>query len=376
MDETFSGHLVVKAYNGEQYEKGRFANKNQRLYQAAWKSQFLSGMMMPMMIFVGNLAYVVVCIVGAVLAVQGSISFGTIVAFMLYIRLFTQPLQNLSRAVSSVQSMAAASQRVLEFMQQPELADESGKVASIEPVEGQVDFDHVSFGYDPDQVIIKDFNEAVQPGQKVAIVGPTGAGKTTIVNLLMRFYETNQGQIRIDGHNTADLKRALVHDQFAMVLQDTWLFEGTLRDNLVYNREHISDQQLDTVMEAVGLTDLVEQLPQGYDTVLLDDEMLSAGQKQLITIARAMLKDAPLLILDEATSSVDTRTELKVQKAMDKLMTDKTSFVIAHRLSTIRDADLILAMNHGNVIESGTHEELLAQEGFYADLYNSQFEAG
>ena len=376
MDETFSGHLVVKAYNGEQYEKGRFANKNQRLYQAAWKSQFLSGMMMPMMIFVGNLAYVVVCIVGAVLAVQGSISFGTIVAFMLYIRLFTQPLQNLSQAVSSVQSMAAASQRVLEFMQQPELADESGKVASIEPVEGQVDFDHVSFGYDPDQVIIKDFNEAIQPGQKVAIVGPTGAGKTTIVNLLMRFYETNQGQIRIDGHNTADLKRALVHDQFAMVLQDTWLFEGTLRDNLVYNREHISDQQLDTVMEAVGLTDLVEQLPQGYDTVLLDDEMLSAGQKQLITIARAMLKDAPLLILDEATSSVDTRTELKVQKAMDKLMTDKTSFVIAHRLSTIRDADLILAMNHGNVIESGTHEELLAQEGFYADLYNSQFEAG
>ena len=375
VDETFSGHLVVKAYNGEQYEKGRFTNKNQRLYQAAWKSQFLSGMMMPMMIFVGNLAYVVVCIVGAVLAVQGSISFGTIVAFMLYIRLFTQPLQNLSQAVSSVQSMAAASQRVLEFMQQPELADESGKVASIEPVEGQVDFDHVSFGYDPDQVIIKDFNEAVQPGQKVAIVGPTGAGKTTIVNLLMRFYETNQGQIRIDGHNTADLKRALVHDQFAMVLQDTWLFEGTLRDNLVYNREHISDQQLDTVMEAVGLTDLVEQLPQGYDTVLLDDEM-SAGQKQLITIARAMLKDAPLLILDEATSSVDTRTELKVQKAMDKLMTDKTSFVIAHRLSTIRDADLILVMNHGNVIESGTHEELLAQEGFYADLYNSQFEAG
>lgn len=376
VDETFSGHPVVKAYNGEQYEKGRFANKNQRLYQAAWKSQFLSGMMMPMMIFVGNLAYVVVCIVGAVLAVQGSISFGTIVAFMLYIRLFTQPLQNLSQAVSSVQSMAAASQRVLEFMQQPELADESGKVASIEPIEGQVDFDHVSFGYDPDQVIIKDFNEAVRPGQKVAIVGPTGAGKTTIVNLLMRFYETNQGQIRIDGHNTAALKRALVHDQFAMVLQDTWLFEGTLRDNLVYNREHISDQQLDTVMEAVGLTDLVEQLPQGYDTVLLDDEMLSAGQKQLITIARAMLKDAPLLILDEATSSVDTRTELKVQKAMDKLMTDKTSFVIAHRLSTIRDADLILVMNHGDVIESGTHEELLAQEGFYADLYNSQFEAG
>lgn len=376
VDETFSGHLVVKAYNGEQYEKARFTNKNQRLYQAAWKSQFLSGMMMPMMIFVGNLAYVVVCIVGAVLAVQGSISFGTIVAFMLYIRLFTQPLQNLSQAVSSVQSMAAASQRVLEFMQQPELADESDKVASIDPVEGQVDFDHVSFGYDLDQVIIKDFNEAVQPGQKVAIVGPTGAGKTTIVNLLMRFYETNQGQIRIDGHNTADLKRALVHDQFAMVLQDTWLFEGTLRDNLVYNREHISDQQLDTVMEAVGLTDLVEQLPQGYDTVLLDDEMLSAGQKQLITIARAMLKDAPLLILDEATSSVDTRTELKVQRAMDKLMTDKTSFVIAHRLSTIRDADLILVMNHGDVIESGTHEELLAQQGFYADLYNSQFEAG
>lgn len=376
VDETFSGHLVVKAYNGEQYEEARFTNKNQRLYQAAWKSQFLSGMMMPMMIFVGNLAYVVVCIVGAVLAVQGSISFGTIVAFMLYIRLFTQPLQNLSQAVSSVQSMAAASQRVLEFMQQPELADESDKVASIDPVEGQVDFDHVSFGYDPDQVIIKDFNEAVQPGQKVAIVGPTGAGKTTIVNLLMRFYETNQGQIRIDGHNTADLKRALVHDQFAMVLQDTWLFEGTLRDNLVYNREHISDQQLDTVMEAVGLTDLVEQLPQGYDTVLLDDGMLSAGQKQLITIARAMLKDAPLLILDEATSSVDTRTELKVQRAMDKLMTDKTSFVIAHRLSTIRDADLILVMNHGDVIESGTHEELLAQQGFYADLYNSQFEAG
>jgi ATP-binding cassette, subfamily B, multidrug efflux pump len=374
VEETIGGHNVVKAYNGEEKEKASFHEQNDRLYLCAWKSQFLSGLMMPLMIFVGNLAYVAVCIVGAVLAVKGSIPFGTIVAFMLYIRLFTQPLQNLSQAAGSVQSMAAACERVFEFLEEPEMADESGKTQRIENVRGDISFDHVAFGYDPERTIIHDFSDEVKAGQKIAIVGPTGAGKTTMVNLLMRFYELNGGRISIDGVNIADVRRENVHAQFGMVLQDTWLFEGTLRENLVYNKNGVTDEKLDEVCAAAGLTDLVRQLPKGYDTVLGDSDSLSAGQKQLITIARAMIEDAPLLILDEATSSVDTRTELMVQKAMDALTEGRTSFVIAHRLSTIKNADCILVMKDGDILESGTHDALLGKGGFYAELYNSQFE--
>jgi len=374
VEQTIGAHNVVKAYNGEEKEKASFHEQNDRLYLCAWKSQFLSGLMMPLMIFVGNLAYVAVCIVGAVLAVKGSIPFGTIVAFMLYIRLFTQPLQNLSQAAGSVQSMAAACERVFEFLEEPEMADESGKTQRIEHVRGDISFDHAAFGYDPERTIIRDFSDEVKAGQKIAIVGPTGAGKTTMVNLLMRFYELNGGKISIDGVNIADVRRENVHAQFGMVLQDTWLFEGTLRENLVYNQKGVTDEKLDEVCAAAGLTDLVRQLPNGYDTVLGDSDSLSAGQKQLITIARAMIEDAPLLILDEATSSVDTRTELMVQKAMDKLTEGRTSFVIAHRLSTVKNADCILVMKDGDILESGTHDALLEKGGFYAELYNSQFE--
>lgn len=344
------------------------------LYACAWKSQFLSGLMMPFMIFIGNFAYVVVCIVGAVLAVQGSISFGTIVAFMLYIRLFTQPLQNISQALSSVQSMAASCERVFEFLAEKEMEDESYKKVELCSVKGDVIFDHVKFGYDPGKTIINDFSSRVKAGQKIAIVGPTGAGKTTMVNLLMRFYELNGGTITIDGTPINELKRENIHNLFGMVLQDTWMFEGTLRENLVYSKTGVTDKELDEVCAATGLTSLVKRLPDGYDTVLGDNASLSAGQKQLITIARAMIEDAPLLILDEATSSVDTRTEQKVQKAMDSLTEGRTSFVIAHRLSTIKNADCILVMKDGDIIESGSHEELLEKSGFYADLYNSQFE--
>ena len=374
VEETISGHNVVKAYNGERKEKAGFHAENDRLYLCAWKSQFLSGLMMPLMIFVGNLAYVVVCVVGAVLAVRGTITFGTIVAFMLYIRLFTQPLQNISQAASSVQSMAAACERVFEFLAEPEMADESGKTAEIQNARGDISFEHVRFGYDPERIVIKDFSADIRAGQKIAIVGPTGAGKTTLVNLLMRFYELDGGKISVDGVNIADVKRENVRARFGMVLQDTWLFEGTLRENLVYNRTGVADERLDAVCAAAGLTDLVRRLPMGYDTVLGDNASLSAGQRQLITIARAMIEDAPLLILDEATSSVDTRTELMVQKAMDKLTAGRTSFVIAHRLSTVKNADCILVMKDGDIIESGTHDELLGKGGFYADLYNSQFE--
>ena len=372
VEETIGGHSVVKAYNGEEKEKASFHEQNERLYLCAWKSQFLSGLMMPLMIFVGNFAYAAVCVVGAVLAVKGSITFGTIVAFMLYIRLFTQPLQNLSQAAGSVQSMAAACERVFEFLEEPEMEDESGKTQRIGNVRGDISFDHVAFGYDPERTVIHDFSDEVRAGQKIAIVGPTGAGKTTMVNLLMRFYELNGGRISIDGVNIADVRRENVHAQCGMVLQDTWLFEGTLRENLVYNKKGVTDEKLDEVCAAAGLTDLVRQLPKGYDTVLGDS--LSAGQKQLITIARAMIEDAPLLILDEATSSVDTRTELMVQKAMDKLTEGRTSFVIAHRLSTVKNADCILVMKDGDILESGTHDELLSRGGFYAGLYNSQFE--
>lgn len=374
VEEIYSGHTVVKAYNGERQAREEFRQRNDALYQCAWKSQFLSGLMPPLMTFVGNLAYVVVCIVGAVLAARGDILFGTIVAFMLYIRLFTQPLQNISQALSSVQSMAAACERVFAFLNEPEMEDESRKTDALTRVKGNVRFDHVRFGYTPDKTIIQDFSSEIRAGQKIAIVGPTGAGKTTVVNLLMRFYELNGGAISIDGIPISSLTRENLHNLFGMVLQDTWLFEGTLRENLVYSKENISDQRLDEICAACGLTDLVRQLPNGYDTVLGDNANLSAGQKQLITIARAMVEDAPLLILDEATSSVDTRTELKVQRAMDTLTQGRTSFVIAHRLSTIKNADCILVMKDGDIIESGSHEDLLKQGGFYAELYNSQFE--
>jgi len=374
IEEIYSGHNVVKVYNGEKAAKKEFHEMNDRLYTCAWKSQFMSGLMQPLMIFIGNLAYVVVCITGAVLAIRGSISFGTIVAFMLYIRLFTQPLQNLSQAGSSVQSMAAACERIFEFLGEKELEDESGKTKRITDVSGNVTFKNVEFGYDPEKIIIHDFSANAEAGQKIAIVGPTGAGKTTMVNLLMRFYEINSGEITVDGTGTKEVKRSNLRDQFAMVLQDTWMFEGTLRENLVYNKTGVTDAQLDTVTESTGLTDFVRRLPKGYDTVISDQTNLSAGQKQLITIARAMIKNAPILILDEATSSVDTRTEQKVQKAMDSLTKGKTSFVIAHRLSTIRNADLILVMKDGDILESGNHEELLRKGGTYADLYNSQFE--
>lgn len=374
VEETYSGHTVIKAYNGEAGAKKTFHECNDELYLCAWKSQFLSGLMMPLMTFVGNLAYVVVCIVGAILATKGFITFGTIVAFMLYIRLFTQPMQNISQAMSSVQSMAAACERVFEFLDEEEMESENEKTERLTSIKGDITFEHVKFGYSEDKVIIHNFSSEVKAGQKIAIVGPTGAGKTTLVNLLMRFYELNSGSICIDGTPISDLTRENLHDLFGMVLQDTWLFEGTLRENLVYSKTGVTDEQLDEICKVCGLSGLVRQLPDGYDTVLGDNAHLSAGQRQLITIARAMVEDAPLLILDEATSSVDTRTEQKVQKAMDKLTEGRTSFVIAHRLSTIKNADCILVMKDGDIIESGSHDVLMERGGFYADLYNSQFE--
>ncbi len=373
VEEVMGGLDVVKVCNGEAGEMERFATNNAALEDAAWKSAFLSGAMMPLMIFVGNLSYVIVCIVGGLLALSGAIPFGTVVAFMLYIRLFTQPLQNISQAASSVQTMAAACERVFDFLEEPEMADESGKTARIESPRGEVDFRHVRFGYDEDVGIIHDFSAKAPAGKKVAIVGPTGAGKTTLVNLLMRFYEVGGGNVYIDGIDTASVTRENLHEQFGMVLQDTWFFQGTLRENIAFDATGVTDERLDEVCEACGLLKWVRSLPAGYDTEL-EPGSVSAGQRQLITIARAMVKDAPLLILDEATSSVDTRTELHVQRAMDTLMQGRTSFVIAHRLSTIRDADLILVMDHGDVVESGNHKELLAAGGAYAKLYNSQFE--
>lgn len=374
VEETYSGLQVIRQNNASGEFQQDFHQRNEKLYGCAWKSQFLSGLMQPLMMFIGNLAYVVVCVVGAVLAMQGTITFGTVVAFMLYIRLFTQPLQTISQALSSVQSMAAACERVFEFLHEPEMSDESQKTKHLDKIKGDVSFEHVKFGYDRNREIIHDFSEEAKAGQKVAIVGPTGAGKTTLVNLLMRFYDIDGGKIKIDDVDIQDLTRENLHDLFGMVLQDTWLFEGTLRENLAFNKTDVTDEQLDEICEVCGLSDLVKQLPDGYDTVLTDNQNLSAGQKQLITIARAMVEDAPLLILDEATSNVDTRTELKVQEAMDKLTEGRTSFVIAHRLSTIKNADCILVMQEGDIVESGTHDELLKKGGFYADLYNSQFD--
>ncbi len=374
IEEVYSGHNVVKVYNGGKAAKATFENINGNLYDSGWKSQFLSGLMMPIMGFIGNFGYVAVCVVGAALAMNGTISFGVIVAFMLYIRLFTQPLSQLAQAMQTLQRTAAASERVFGFFEEEELSDESGKSKALANVRGDVEFRHARFGYDRDKTIIHDFSATVKAGQKVAIVGPTGAGKTTIVNLLMRFYELDSGEILLDGTPISEVTRENVHDQFCMVLQDTWLFEGTIRENIVYSKQGVTDEEVIAACKAVGMHHFIQTLPKGYDTVLNDKANLSAGQKQLMTIARAMIQNAPLLILDEATSSVDTRTEAIIQAAMDKLTEGRTSFVIAHRLSTIRNADLILVMKDGDIIESGNHAALLEKGGFYAELYNSQFE--
>ena len=373
IEEAYSGHTVLRVYNAEKQFSEKFETLNEKLYNASWKSQFLSGLMMPVMNFVGNLGYVTVCVVGALLALNGNITFGVIVAFMVYVRLFTSPLSQIAQALTSLQSASAAAGRVFEFLEAEEMEDESGKTKTLQNPTGQVTFSHVKFGYTPGRPIIKDFNLDVKPGQKVAIVGPTGAGKTTLVNLLMRFYELNGGSISMDGVNLHDITRENVHDLFGMVLQDTWLFEGTIRENLCYGKAGITDGQLDRACKAVGLLHFIRALPHGYDTVLDASVSLSEGQKQLLTIARAMIEDAPMLILDEATSSVDTRTEILIQKAMDELTRGRTSFVIAHRLSTIKNADIILVLRDGDVVESGSHEELLAKGGFYAELYNAQF---
>ncbi|MCH4202544.1 MAG: ABC transporter ATP-binding protein/permease [Bacilli bacterium] len=375
IEEVYSGHTIVKAYNGEKAALKSFNRMNDDLFINAWRSQFLSGLMMPIMQFIGNFGYVVVSIVGALLAINGKIQFGVIASFMLYIRLFTQPMSQFAQAANRIQSGAAASERVFSFLDEPELNAEFDKTKALQYVKGDVEFNHVKFGYDSDKIIIPDFSMKAKAGQKIAIVGPTGAGKTTLVNLLMRFYEVEDGQIKIDGTSTLDVPRENVHDQFCMVLQDTWLFEGTIKENIAYNRKGVTDEMVKEACKVAGIDFFIRTLPNGYETILTDKLNLSAGQKQLITIARAMIVDAPLLILDEATSSVDTRTEIIIQKAMDRLMHGRTSFVIAHRLSTIKNADLILVLKDGNVVESGTHVELLSKNGFYADLYNSQFDA-
>ena len=376
VEEMYSSHQVVRISRAGGQVGEKFNRLNAAVYDANWKSQFLSGVMQPLMNVIGNISYVAVCVVGSILAINGAIEFGVIVSFILYVRLFTSPLTQIAQGMTNMQTASASAHRIFDFLEGEELPDESGKPAHEAKTRGQVTFDHVRFSSPdaPDKVIIKDFSAVVQPGQKVAIVGPTGAGKTTMVNLLMRFFEINAGSISIDGVKTADMRREDVHSLFSMVLQDTWLFEGTVRENLVYNMEGITDEQLETVCRACGLDKFVHALPQGFDTVLSDNTSISAGQKQLLTIARAMLQNAPMLILDEATSSVDTRTELLIQRAMDELTKGRTSFVIAHRLSTIKIADMILVMKDGDVIESGAHDELMRKGGFYAELYNSQFE--
>ena len=389
IEEIYTGHNVVKAYNGGKEARKTFEVINNKLYESGWKSQFLSGLMMPVMHFVGNLGYVAVCVVGAALAMLSEgepfmlfgfiqishISFGVIAAFMIYIRQFTQPLQQFAQSMQALQRTAAAGERVFEFLEEDELADESGKTKRIEGIRGNVEFKNVQFGYDKDKTIIHDFSAKIKDGQKIAIVGPTGAGKTTMVNLLMRFYEIDSGEIALDGVPTSAVTRENVHEQFCMVLQDTWLFEGTIKENIIYSKPGVSDEDVVAACRASGLHHFIRTLPDGYDTVLNDKASLSEGQKQLLTIARAIVQNAPLLILDEATSSVDTRTEVLVQRAMDKLTKGRTSFVIAHRLSTIRNADLILFMHDGDIVESGSHNELVAKEGgFYATMYNSQFE--
>ncbi len=377
VEEMYSGHDVVRISRAEKKVLSCFGELNQKVYEANWKSQFFSGMMQPLMNVIGNLAYVAVCVIGAALAISGTIKFGVIVSFILYVRLFTSPLTQIAQGMTNLQTATAGANRIFDFLEAEELEDESGKPShKAEAVAGSVEFEHVRFAYpeNSDRVIIKDFSAKVKPGEKVAIVGPTGAGKTTMVNLLMRFFEINSGSITVDGIPIHDIRREDVHNMFGMVLQDTWLFEGTVRENLAYNLENVSDEDIMRVAKICGIDKFIRSLPHGLDTVLSESTTISAGQKQLLTIARAMLQDAPMLILDEATSSVDTRTEVIIQRAMDELTKGRTSFVIAHRLSTIRNSDLILVMKDGDVIESGSHEELMAQGGFYQSLYNSQFE--
>ena len=375
IEEVYTNHNIVHAFGGKKKERRIFNETNEKLYDSNWRSQWLSGMMMPIMAFSGNLAYALVFIVGVAIIIGGSgaVTLGTIVAFVIYAKMFSQPLSTIAQAMTSFQQASAASKRIFELLSEEEMPDESGKTNRIEEVKGDVEFEHVRFGYDPKKTIIHDFSASVKAGQKVAIVGPTGAGKTTMVNLLMRFYDPDSGDILIDGVSVGSMKREEVHDFFDMILQDTWLFEGTIRENLVYNKKNVTNAELDRACKAVGLKHFIETLSKGYDTMISDNLNLSEGQKQQLTIARAMIKDAPLLILDEATSSVDTRTEIVIQEAMDRLTKGRTSFVIAHRLSTIRNADIILVMRDGDIIEQGNHEELLEQNGFYAELYNSQF---
>ena len=375
IEEVYSGLNVVKTYNGQKEVNHKFDQLNQKVYESNRKSHFLSGLMRPIMIFTGNFGYVAVCVVGAILASDKVITFGVIVAFMTYIRMFNNPLSEIAQAATNLQSAAAASERVFEFLDEPEMSDQKALSAKLDrnKVKGDIEFKNVKFGYDDDKLIIHDFSAKAKAGQKIAIVGPTGAGKTTMVNLLMKFYEINDGEILIDGVPTSTLTRENVHELFTMVLQDTWMFEGTLRENIIYNRKNVSDKQLYKICDEIGLTHFIKTLPNGFDTKISESDGISAGQKQLITIARGMVEDAPFLILDEATSNVDTRTEETVQDAMDKLMEGRTSFIIAHRLSTIKNADLILVMKEGNIIESGNHNQLMRQNGFYADLYNSQF---
>lgn len=375
VEEIYAGHHIVRAYNGEGVAREEFDRINERLETSAFKSQALSSMMMPMMFFMGNLGFVAVSIMGGVFVFRGQIPFSTIVAFMMYIRLFSHPLQEFAQVATRLQSAAAASERVFEFLEEEEVEDESGKTARLTDVQGRLEFRDVRFRYDGmEEDVIHDFTAWAKPGQKIAIVGPTGAGKTTMVNLLMRYYEIEHGSITIDGIDIRDLTRENVREQFCMVLQDTWLFEGTIRENIVYSKEHVSEEEVIRACEAVGLHHFVETLPNGYDTVLSDETNLSAGQKQQITIARAMIENAPMLILDEATSSIDTRTELNIQRALDQLMGGRTSIIIAHRLSTIKNADVILVMQEGHIIERGSHDELMELNGFYAGLYNSQFD--
>lgn len=373
IEEVYTGHNVIKAYNAGERVVDEFEQMNTQLYTSAWKSQFLSGLMMPIMQFAGNFSYVMVCIVGGALAINGKISFGVIVAFMIYVRLFTNPLSDIAQSFNTLQRAAAAGERVFEFLNEEELEEEH-VTEKLEKAKGEVEFKNVRFGYNPDKIIIKDFSVKVNPGEKIAIVGPTGAGKTTIVNLLMRFYEINSGQILIDGIDTKNISRDNLRDQFCMVLQDSWVFEASVRENITFGEKDITDEELIDVCKRVNLDHFIRTLPQGYDTILNDKQSLSQGQLQLLTIARAMVSHAPMLILDEATSSVDTRTEIIVQDAMDELAKGRTSFVIAHRLSTIKNADLILVMKDGDIVEKGKHDELLAQDGFYAQLYNAQFE--
>ncbi|MBR4694215.1 MAG: ABC transporter ATP-binding protein [Bacilli bacterium] len=376
IEEIYSGHNVVKAYNGEESALQEFDRINENLYTCNRKSQFLSGIMQPVMGFVGNFGYVAVCVVGALLVMNNQTTFGTIVAFMIYIRLFTNPLTRIAQAMTTMQSVAAAAERVYEFMDEEELADESNLKEKVnkKDAKGNIEFKNVKFSYDDKRTIIEDFSAKVKSGEKIAIVGPTGAGKTTMVNLLMKFYDIKEGDILIDGKSIKELTRENIHDLFIMVLQDTWLFEGTIRENLVFNKKHISDEHIWDICKTVGVDHFIKTLPGGLDSTIGENDSVSSGQKQLLTIARGMIEDEPFLILDEATSNVDTRTEELVQKAMDKLTEGRTSFIIAHRLSTIKNANLILVMNEGNIVEQGTHEELLKKNGFYAKLYNSQFQ--